>query len=190
MAYQRNVLGQDYSATFEPSSVETALDVPLSPSTDLTPWLTAGVPVTTEFSQPVSVYSGGWWGTDVSAIPSDVAPASTGWSWSDIWKPVADIITTGAGAFAKIYPAITGTTPQTGYPSPYPQTPNTKIPAGYTIDPVTRKLVPIGYTIDPVTGKYIPIQAGITASPYFWPVILGVGAMFLVTAGGKKGKRY
>ena len=120
-------------------------------------------------------------------LPStEAAPSGSSWSWSDIFKPVADVLTAGAGLFAQVYPAIKGTTPQTGYPSPNPQTPNQKAPAGYQFDPATGKLVPIGYKVDSLTGQLIPLQAGITASPYFWPVIAGLGAMFLVTSGSKK----
>lgn len=103
--------------------------------------------------------------TDSFSMPPAVQQPTSSWSWSDIFKPAADILTAGATAFSKIYPAIKGT----GYPSPYPQTPSTKVPAGYRLDPATGRLVPL------------TAQAGLTASPYFWPIVLGGAAFFLMT---------
>lgn len=177
MAYQRSKLGQDEFTTFDPALIDyppmetnpLVSEIVTFPSTDLP-----------------GGYAPGWWGVDPSTIPSTapVAPATSSWSWSDIWKPVADVIGTLSTAAGKVLPAILKTTPQTGYPSPYPQTPSTKIPAGYYVDPVSGRLTPIppGYRINPMTGGLLPIQAGMTDSPYFWPVALGLGAMFLVTS--------
>lgn len=94
------------------------------------------------------------------------APPGSSWSWGDIWTGAAQVIRTGAEAFARIYPAIKGT----GYPSPYPQTP-------------TGAQIPPGYRLNPSTGRIEPVSqiTAMTASPYFWPAVLGIGAFFIVS---------
>lgn len=123
----------------------------------------------TPYSGSVNVLtpSGGydWFQTQVSVPTSQ--PAASSFSWGDFLTPVANVLKTGADIFSKVYPAIKGT----GYPSPYPQTPGNSIPPGYRYDPTTGRLVPM------------QTQAGIgslTSSPYFLPIVLGLGAFLIM----------
>ncbi len=149
--YQRCQLGQDADIDWGAiSPVEP--EIPSLPQEVLTP-----APWVGQLQPP-------------SGLETPSAPPSASWTWSDVWGGVAPVIKTGAEAFTRIYGAIKGT----GYPSPYPQTPSTRIPPGYALNPRTGRIE----RISAPTG-------GIIQSPYFWPVVLGAGAFFLVSARKK-----
>jgi hypothetical protein len=173
--YQRSRLAQDEEFAFLPSEYSNGggytFSTPSNGAFALQP--TPSYPAIEPYSPPVF--------EPLPTITPAPAPADSGWTWQDIWKPVSQVLTTGAEVFSKVYPAVTGTapvtSPQTGYPSPYPQTPKPSAPTGYQYiyNPATRS-----YQLQPLTQ-----QAGITASPYFWPVTLGLGALLFLTAGRK-----
>ncbi len=194
--YQRDVLGQDWFTDplpdFGPSSI-VEVDTYSTPD-----WSYTTVPDETPgwsfYDDPVSYPSYEVpqlpapapliWSPEPSPVLAPV-PQDSSWSWESIWKGIEPVIRTGAEAFTKIYPVVTGTKTSSGQAQAPTTTPrpgalwpaNTPPPSGYRRDPMTGKLVPT------------TMQAGITASPYFWPVALGLGAMVLMSSGGSSKRR-
>lgn len=199
--YQRDRLGQDEMTELTPINASMPADYPIveesiSPYSDYT---FTELPADYSYLQPAgsvveTVYPlqpevqnelAPWqeYGTYVSPAPVTTQPAESTWSWSSLWEGIAPVIKTGAEAFSKIYPVVTApkTTTQAAVPSGYYRTSTgsvAPIPKGYTVNPQTGQLQPLPGTV--------PMVTGITASPYFWPVTIGIGALFLLSQSKRR----